>query len=90
MIAEVVGMVPDELIGDLGDTHIYMNHMDAVNEQLSRNGYDEFIPKKEKSAIMQWYIKAQKDPSMYEPYLIKEQPTLASQSPRTRKFALRT
>lgn len=41
MIAEVVGMVPDELIGDLGDTHIYMNHMDAVNEQLSRDGYDD-------------------------------------------------
>lgn len=41
MVAEVVGMVPDELIGDLGDVHIYTNHMDAVNEQLGRDGYDE-------------------------------------------------
>lgn len=34
--------------------------------------YSELIPKKEKSAIMQWFIKAQKDPTMYEPYLIDE------------------
>ena len=41
MVAEVVGMVPDELIGDLGDTHIYANHNDAIMEQLNRHGYDE-------------------------------------------------
>lgn len=41
MVAEVVGMVPDELIGDLGDTHIYLSHEDAINEQLGRVGYDD-------------------------------------------------
>lgn len=51
--------------------------------------YDEFIPKKEKSAIMQWYIKAQKDPSMYEQYLIKEQPKMVSQGAGRRKFGIR-
>lgn len=51
--------------------------------------YDEFIPKKEKSAIMQWYIKAQKDPSMYEQYLIKEQPKVVSQGAGRRKFGIR-
>jgi thymidylate synthase len=40
MIAEVVGMVPDELIADLGDTHIYCNQMKAVDEQLTRKGFD--------------------------------------------------
>lgn len=40
MIAELVNMVPDELIGSLGDTHVYMNQMDGVKEQLSRNGSD--------------------------------------------------
>lgn len=40
MIAEIVGMIPDELIGDLGDTHIYLNHMAAIDEQLKRVGYD--------------------------------------------------
>lgn len=38
MIAEVVNMVPDMLIGSLGDCHIYLNQMDGVNEQLKRQG----------------------------------------------------
>lgn len=36
MIANEVNMVPDELIGNLGDTHIYFNHIEQVKEQLSR------------------------------------------------------
>lgn len=43
MVAEVVNMVPDELIASLGDTHIYMNQMDGVMEQLNRNGSE--LPK---------------------------------------------
>lgn len=44
MIAKLVNMVPDELIGSLGDCHIYSNQMDGVQEHLKRNGYDE-LPK---------------------------------------------
>jgi thymidylate synthase len=40
MIAKLVNMVPDELIGSLGDCHIYLNQVDGINEQLSRNGSD--------------------------------------------------
>ena len=40
IIAEMVNMVPDQLIGNLGDTHIYLNQMDGVNEQLSREALD--------------------------------------------------
>ena len=40
MIAHLVDMVPDELIGSLGDCHIYLNQMDGVNEQLERRGSD--------------------------------------------------
>jgi thymidylate synthase len=46
MIAKLVNMVPDELIGSLGDCHIYEAHFDAVKEQLSRNG-SEHLPKLE-------------------------------------------
>ena len=46
MIAKVVNMVPDELIGSLGDCHIYEAHFDAVKEQLSREG-NENLPKLE-------------------------------------------
>lgn len=46
IIAKLTNMVPDELIGSLGDCHIYDAHMDAVKEQLSRKG-SEHAPKLE-------------------------------------------
>jgi thymidylate synthase len=39
MIAKQVNMVPDQLIGNLGDCHIYLNQIDAVKEQLNREPY---------------------------------------------------
>jgi thymidylate synthase len=36
IIAKQVNMVPDELIGNLGDTHIYSNHIEQVKEQIGR------------------------------------------------------
>jgi len=36
MIAQQVNMVPHELIGSLGDTHLYNNHLEQVEELLSR------------------------------------------------------
>jgi len=41
MIADEVNMVPDELIGNLGDTHIYLNHIEQVKEQIGRDLTDE-------------------------------------------------
>jgi thymidylate synthase len=39
MIAKQVNMVPDQLIGNLGDCHIYLNQIDGVKEQLTREPY---------------------------------------------------
>jgi thymidylate synthase len=39
MIAKQVNMVPDQLIGNLGDCHIYLNQIDGVKEQLNREPY---------------------------------------------------
>ena len=36
IIAKEVNMVPDELIGNLGDVHLYKNHIDQAKEQLTR------------------------------------------------------
>ena len=36
MIAQVCGLKPGEFIHTLGDAHLYLNHMDQVDEQLSR------------------------------------------------------
>ena len=39
IIAKEVNMVPDELIASLGDAHIYINQIDGVKEQLTREPY---------------------------------------------------
>ena len=36
IIAKEVNMVPDELIGNLGDVHLYSNHIEQAKEQLTR------------------------------------------------------
>jgi thymidylate synthase len=36
MIAKEVDMVPDELIGNLGDVHLYSNHIEQAKEQITR------------------------------------------------------
>jgi thymidylate synthase len=36
IIANEVNMVPDELIGNLGDVHLYLNHIEQAKEQISR------------------------------------------------------
>ena len=36
IIAKAVNMIPDELIGNLGDVHLYSNHIEQAKEQLSR------------------------------------------------------
>jgi len=39
IIAKSVNMVPDELIGNLGDTHLYLNHIEQAKEQIGREPY---------------------------------------------------
>jgi thymidylate synthase len=36
IIAKEVNMVPDELIGNLGDVHLYSNHTEQAKEQIGR------------------------------------------------------
>jgi len=36
IIAKEVNMIPDELIGNLGDTHLYSNHIEQAKEQIGR------------------------------------------------------
>jgi thymidylate synthase len=39
IIAKEVNMIPDELIGNLGDVHLYSNHIEQAKEQISREPY---------------------------------------------------
>ena len=40
IIAKEVNMIPDELIGNLGDVHLYKNHIEQAKEQISRTSFD--------------------------------------------------
>lgn len=55
IIAKMVNMVPDELIGNLGDTHIYNNHIQPIQVQLDREGYE--LPKLKISKLIDIDIK---------------------------------
>jgi thymidylate synthase len=39
MLAKQINMVPDEVIGNLGDVHLYLNHIEPIKEQLTREPY---------------------------------------------------
>ena len=43
ILAKIVNMVPDELIGNLGDVHLYSNHIEQAKEQITRTPYE--LPK---------------------------------------------
>jgi len=43
IIAKEVNMVPDELIGNLGDVHLYNNHIDQAKLQIERTPFE--LPK---------------------------------------------
>jgi thymidylate synthase len=40
LLCEETGYKPGHLIGSLGDTHIYKNHIDAVKQQLNNDEYE--------------------------------------------------
>ena len=55
MLANEMGMVADELIGNLGDVHLYSNHIEQAKEQINRipfelptihvrDGIESFMP----------------------------------------------
>jgi thymidylate synthase len=43
IIAKEVNMIPDEIIGNLGDVHLYLDHIGQAKEQISREPFE--LPK---------------------------------------------
>jgi thymidylate synthase len=62
IIAKEVNMVPDELIGNLGDTHLYLNHLEQAKEQIGREYtheemveiYNQLENKKDREGLWTW------------------------------------
>ena len=40
LLCEETGLKPGDLIGNLGDVHLYNNHIEQAKEQISREGFD--------------------------------------------------
>ena len=40
ILAKEVNMVPDQFIGNLGDTHLYLNHIEQAKEQIGREPFE--------------------------------------------------
>lgn len=40
ILGKITGMIPDQLIGRFGDTHLYSNHMEAARKQIPREPFD--------------------------------------------------
>jgi thymidylate synthase len=43
IIAKVVNMIPEHLVGHLGDVHLYNNHIEQAKEQIERESFE--LPK---------------------------------------------
>jgi thymidylate synthase len=63
IIAKAVNMVPDELIGNLGDTHLYLDHLEQAKEQLNREPYP--LPTLKHMKTDEFYKALSKDASLF-------------------------
>lgn len=63
IIAKSVNMIPEDLIGNLGDCHIYINQIDGVREQLTRQPYP--LPKLRHMKSDEFYKSLSEDLSLF-------------------------
>jgi thymidylate synthase len=42
ILAKMTNMIPDELIGNLGDVHLYQDHLSQAREQITREPYRHY------------------------------------------------
>jgi len=63
ILAKEVNMIPDELIGNLGDTHLYLNHIEQAKEQMERDSYE--LPTLKHLKEDSFYESLSKDQSLY-------------------------
>jgi thymidylate synthase len=63
IIAKAVNMVPDELIGNLGDTHLYLDHLEQAKEQLNREPY--LLPTLKHMKTDEFYKALSEDASLF-------------------------
>jgi thymidylate synthase len=63
IIAKEVNMVPDQLIGNLGDVHLYLNHIEQAKEQIDREPFE--LPTLKHLKADSFYKSLSEDQSLY-------------------------
>jgi len=63
IIAKEVNMIPDQLIGNLGDVHLYLNHIEQAKEQIERESFD--LPTLKHLKTDSFYKSLSEDQSLY-------------------------
>jgi thymidylate synthase len=75
IIAKEVNMVPDELIGNLGDVHLYSNHIEQAKMQILRKPYS--LPKvniTERNWYQHELVKEQLGPKTFNDKILSYRP----------------
>ena len=57
ILAKEVNMIPGELIGNLGDTHLYLNHLEQAKEQIGADLSDDEYTQALKDADLETFNK---------------------------------
>jgi thymidylate synthase len=63
ILAKEVNMVPDQLIGNLGDTHLYLNHIEQAKEQIGREPFE--LPTLKHMKTDEFYKSLSEDASLF-------------------------
>jgi thymidylate synthase len=75
IIAKEVNMIPEDLIGNLGDVHLYKNHIEQVKEQISREPYDlPTITITERNWYQHQLVKERLGPKKFEDIILSYRP----------------
>ena len=75
IIAKEVDMVPEDLIGNLGDVHLYKNHIEQAKEQISREPYDlPTITITERNWYQHEKVKERLGPKTFEDIILSYRP----------------
>jgi len=75
IIAKEVDMIPEDLIGNLGDVHLYKNHIEQAKEQISREPYDlPTITITERNWYQHEKVKERLGPKTFEDIILSYRP----------------
>lgn len=72
LVGDLVGLTPVEFVHTSGDAHVYLNHVEGLEEQLARRGQHRPMPKLEINHPVPVEELDLSDPSIFEKYSVED------------------